>query len=129
LFKKFLSNPSLSISILRLAGKSGLYSWKAIDFYLNHILSEQTRSMVYHSWMLHRLTVPDIGNIISIIHGEKINVLLFFGTRDTIIPPSAGQRFAVQIGHPEALHILDCGHRLHEMSAEICHVIIGENKF
>lgn len=118
-FKKYLKDPSPLIKIMKLTASLGLYSAKAMSFYINHIEFEPMRKKVYNCWMLHRNTVPDLQLVTSIIKKENIRLLLFFGKYDIIIPPKLGESFAKKAGKPEALHILEIGHRLPEKHREI----------
>ncbi len=123
IFKKYLKDPSLLLKIMKLTVSLGLYSSKAMGFYINHIEYEPMRKKVYHSWMLHRKIVPDLNKVTNIIKKENIRLLLFFGKYDIIIPPKLGELFAKRVGRPDALHILEIGHRLTEKHGEIAALI------
>jgi hypothetical protein len=47
-----------------------------------------------------------------IINKKNINIHLFFGKYDTIIPPAIGQKFVRGLDNKNALHILESGHNI-----------------
>lgn len=122
-FKRYLKDPTPLLKIMKLTASLGLYSKKAMGFFINHIEFEPMRKKVYNCWMLHRQTVPDLKKVTSIIKKENIRLLLFFGKYDIIIPPKLGENFARKAGRPNALHILEIGHRLPEKHREVAALI------
>ncbi len=124
LLKRCTHEVKAILKIMKLLGMLRIYNPKAIEFYMNHLVVDSMRLKVYHSWMYHRLTVPDLNRVVKIIRKEKIRMLLFFGKYDLIIPPKLGERFAKRAGLPDSLHILETGHRLQERSREICEIIL-----
>ncbi len=126
ILKRYANNVTPVLKFMKLLTKLKLYKPKVMDFYMNHLVVEQMRMKVYHCWMFHRKTVPDLKEVVHIIKSEKIRLLLIFGKYDLIIPPELGQRFAKKIRRPHSLYILETGHRLNEKSREIAEIIIQQ---
>ncbi len=123
LMKKYMQNPAMIIKILNMLASLKIYDAGVINFYTNHLSVNSMRERVYNAWMLHRSTVPDLKNIAKIIRKNNIRVLLFFGRYDMIIPLRLGEKFALRIGKPKSLYILETGHRLLEKYREINAII------
>lgn len=124
IMRKYRHNPEPVLKFMRLLAKLGLYSEKAIEFYISHVNFEPMREKVYKVWMAHRHTVVSRKHVTEIISKNNIRTLLFFGKYDSIIPPSLGIRFAKEAGSSAKLHILEIGHRVHEKNKEISEIIL-----
>jgi pimeloyl-ACP methyl ester carboxylesterase len=123
LFKSVIENPGWVLSLASLLGKTKLVSSKMIRFISSHLEEKQVRQKVYDTWMITRDLVPDLALASGGINSNKINVQLFFGKYDVIIPPKLGKRFIRLLQHKSDLHILDCGHKVMKMKDEIMRVI------
>jgi pimeloyl-ACP methyl ester carboxylesterase len=127
IFKKYTHDAGPVIKIMKLLPALRLYDPKVMDFYMNHLLVESMRMKVYHTWMFHRNTVPNLNRIARIIKSENIRLLLIFGKFDMIIPEKSGNRIAKKTGRFHSVHILDTGHRLNEKHQEISKIILTES--
>jgi len=124
LLKKFSENPSFVIAAIRALQHLGIYHEKSATFFINNISHASVRQKVYRSWMSHRETIPSLNNVAAIINKNRIRTKLFFGKYDTIIPVSAGKKFAGMLSDPDTLQILECGHRIYEKHDLISSLIL-----
>ena len=106
ILKHYANNVTPVLKFMKLLSSLKLYKPKVMDFYMNHLVVEQMRMKVYHCWMFHRTTVPDLKDLVHIIKSENIRLLLIFGKYDLIIPPELGHRFAKKVGRPPESQIV-----------------------
>lgn len=123
LMGNFKKDPSRVISMIKLFGKLGIYSPKTASYFIHQITHQKVRSLVYDSWMVHRLTIPNLSGIAEKINGLGIRTDLIFGKSDSLIPISQGKRFLKKIHRFGTLHLLEGGHRLYEQAEEIAGII------
>ena len=124
----FRKNPSRVIGLIRLFGKLGIYTKRTADYFIHQITHEKSRELVYHSWMTHRKTIPNLAQVAINIRANRIQTHLIFGKNDTVIPVSQGERFLRKILPYGRLHVLDSGHRLYERKSELADIILNNGK-
>jgi hypothetical protein len=74
--------------------------------------SEAQRKKIYDVWMLLREFFPNVKKIQKLINHYDINIQLFFGLQDAVIPPSIGKNFIKGLKNPNGLHLVEMGHNL-----------------
>lgn len=112
LFLSIVSKPGWFLSFVRWSAKLKLISPSREKFVLLHMETEEKRRMVYRVWHVGQLIVPNIDKIKKTIKKQQIDVRLFFGKRDRIIPPAIGHYFCKGIEDHCKLQVMDSGHQL-----------------
>ncbi len=112
LFKTISNNSELFLKFTKLLQKSGIITEKLFKFVSYQMGTEERREKIYNIWLIFRKIIPDIHKIQKIINSYDINIQLFFGKFDVVIPLKLGVYFAKGIKKKDSLHILDTGHNL-----------------
>ncbi|MFN5323594.1 MAG: alpha/beta fold hydrolase [Bacteroidota bacterium] len=128
LMGNFKKDPYRVILLIKLFGKLGIYSQQTARFFINQITHPKVRTLVYDSWMTHRLTIPDLQQVAARINNDQIRTTLVFGSRDTVIPIRQAIRFKKKIPELGQLHILDSGHRLYEKTQDLANILMEEKE-
>jgi hypothetical protein len=81
------------------------------NFAMRYIRAEEDRAFLLKVWPCMSLLIPDINKLKRIVPVNNIQVALFMGKHDTIIPVSLGNEFKRNIPSSE-LFILDKGHKV-----------------
>jgi pimeloyl-ACP methyl ester carboxylesterase len=105
-------HPQAILNILNAGQKIGWISEKRLKFARFHLEDKARMKKVANIWLIFRNILPDIPLIQKYINECHINIHLFLGRYDAIIPPALGIYFAEELNNPEALHLLDMGHNL-----------------
>ena len=74
--------------------------------------SKERRKLVYDVWILFRNLNPNLSKIKAILETYPINLQLFFGKHDIVIPPKIGENFLKSLNRQKNLHVVPLGHRL-----------------
>lgn len=119
LMGNFNKNPSRIIAMVGFFSKIGVYHPKTANYFINQISHPKVRGLVFDSWMVHRLTIPNLKNVAAAINRLRIRTVLIFGKNDKLIPIRQGERFLRRISRNGSLQIIDCGHRLYEKTEEL----------
>ena len=128
IMKRYKQTPGPILAFMRLLPKLGLYSEKAIVFYINQVTFGPVRERVYKVWMGHRKTVVKQNEISFLIKHHQIPFILFLGKFDSVIPSKAGEQLIKLSGSTARLIYLEVGHRVHEKHREICGIILGNRE-
>jgi pimeloyl-ACP methyl ester carboxylesterase len=111
-YKSFIKSPSFIFLIFKLGNAIGLINNSVYKFLRHQLETQPKRQKVYDTWVFFRNIHPDIPNVQHIINTKSINIQLYYGKFDTIIPPRFGKEFVKGLNNKDALHILDSGHNL-----------------
>ncbi len=112
LYKRLMLHPGRYMSIINMLEKIKLVHPRTANFVRTSLNTHESREMVYNTWQCLRYLDPDIQKIQRIINERNLNVHLFFGKYDKVIPPAIGKKFVKGIRAKNSLHILDAGHQL-----------------
>jgi pimeloyl-ACP methyl ester carboxylesterase len=110
--KMVVMHPKIFIKLIQVMHQTGFLSEKLFNFVLYHLANKSRLQKVADIWMIFRKIVPDIKRIQDIVNNKKINIHLFFGRFDDIIPVKLGIYFAKGLNDKHALHVLEAGHNL-----------------
>jgi len=83
---------------------------KLSDFLHHSMNTHEKRQQVWDVWICFRDIKPSISAIQTIIYRNKIEMHLFFGKFDRIIPPVIGENFVRHLDRKDSLHVVDMGH-------------------
>jgi pimeloyl-ACP methyl ester carboxylesterase len=124
-YQRIINNPSRLFKIVTLLKTIKLINPKLSDFVHNQLSTREKRQLVWDVSRYLQNIKPDVSNIQRIINTNKINIHLFFGKYDSIIPPSIGKRFVRGLNNKSVLHIVESGHNLvrEKMNAELIDVL------
>lgn len=112
LFFYFLNHTDKLLKILYFLKDKGIINERLLNFAVYYLSSKERRTKVYNVWIIFRKLVPDIKFIQKSINKYKINLHMFFGKYDVVIPPEIGTSFFRNLPNKSGLHILDTGHNL-----------------
>jgi len=112
IYKGFIKSPGFIFLILKLGKAVRMINDSVYRFLIFQLETEQKRQKVYDNWQFFRNIHPDIPHVQQLINSKNINIQLYFGKYDTIIPPRYGKGFVKGLNNKDALHILDSGHNL-----------------
>jgi len=112
LYQKIVENPKLFLSVLQGLSNMRLLSKKMHSFITYHMENKEIRKLVYDVWILFRHLNPDLQKIKEILGRYPIEMHLFFGAYDVIIPAKTGKKFVKKIQNTDSLHIVPLGHKL-----------------
>lgn len=112
LFKFVIRKPDLFLRIVLFLQKTGLVHEKMYKFLSHQMETQERRQKVYDIWVVFRKVVPNIPVIQQHIKKNHIQLHLFFGKYDAVIPPALGVLLAKGLPGNDVLHLLDMGHTL-----------------
>ena len=112
LFQGIIKDPSRFFRIVRMLQRISLIHEKLSDFIQNSLDTREKRQLVWNVWMCFREIKPNSSKIRAIINQHKIQMHLFFGKYDRVIPPSIGEQFVNKLTDKNCLHVVDMGHNL-----------------
>lgn len=112
IYKNFIKSPGFIFFLLQLGNALGLIKNSVYKFLRFQLETKPKRQKVYDNWVFFRNIHPDIPHVQHLINTKNINIQLYFGKFDTIIPPRFGKEFVKGLNNKEVLHILDSGHNL-----------------
>ncbi len=112
IFKIIVNQPSCFLKTLNCFEKLGIVNEKFNKFIHYQLENKERRQKVYDVWLVFRKIIPNIKNIQAAINKNNINIHLFFGKYDAVIPPSLGTYFVKGLKNKSSLHLLDMGHQL-----------------
>ena len=104
--------PNRYMSIINVLEKVKIIHPRTGNFVRNSLDTHESREMVYNTWQCLRFLDPDIQKVQKIINEKDLNIHLFFGKYDKVIPPFIGKKFVKGLRKNNSLHILDAGHQL-----------------
>ena len=107
-----INDPSPLFALVKLLRSLGIISPKRYEFVVNQLSTREKRQLVSDVWKCFHRIKPDVANLQHILNKRKINVHLFFGKYDAIIPPAIGERFVSKLNDKSVLHIVEMGHNL-----------------
>jgi pimeloyl-ACP methyl ester carboxylesterase len=110
IYKRIIHDPSRFFRLVKMLKEINLVHEKFSDFIHHSLSTPQKRQMVWDVWTCFRNINPNISKIQDTINGYNINIHLFFGKYDHVIPPSTGIFFMRRLKNKNALHIIEMGH-------------------
>lgn len=122
--KYLVKHPSLLFGTIRLLKKSGFISQKIEQFYLLNTRMASDRFRIYHTWLTLRNYHPHPELIRHYFATRPIRVEFFMGKYDSIIPGHLATRFLEKMTGNISLSVLECGHDLLQLHAEISEKIL-----
>lgn len=111
LFGSFLKNPKPYSYFIETVRKLKMVNTIRYNFAMRYIRAEEDRNFLLKVWPCMSLLIPDINRLKTIIPQNNIQVNLFMGKHDTIIPVSLGKQFIQNIPSAQ-LTVLDKGHKV-----------------
>ena len=111
LFTSFLNNPKPYGVLIETARKLGMINTLRYNFAMRYVRAEKEREFLLKVWPCLSLLIPDINKLKSIVEQHDINLGVFMGKHDVIIPPALGIGFKKNIPSAD-LVILDKGHKI-----------------
>lgn len=93
--KWLMKKPRLFFKVAKFFHKNGLLSKFLYDFTKNHFSTYEQRQRFFNvSQSLQDSFGPNIKKVKSILNDKNIEVEMYFGVRDQVIPPEAGTIFS-----------------------------------
>jgi len=126
IMRRYKQAPGPILSFMRMLPRLGLYSEKAIEFYISQVSYGPVRERVYQLWMGHRKTIVNQKVIARLIRKHRIRFRLFLGRFDSVIPAKAGEKLIRLSGPTASLIYLETGHRVQEKHGVIAGFIREE---
>jgi pimeloyl-ACP methyl ester carboxylesterase len=121
-FDQVVKNPKPALALIGYLRKGKLIHQKVDSFLRIQLEEVHNRERILKMWLLFKDLIPDHKRIQKHIFRYNINIEMFFGKYDLIIPAKLGIEFQKGLKKP-ALHILECGHLMNNNTLEICTVI------
>lgn len=112
IYRRLMLHPRRFMYYVTGLEKLRLVNTRTARFVKGSLGTQEMRELVFLTWMSLRRLNPDISSVLAIINDRKLNLHLFFGKYDRIIPASIGIQFAKRMQNPEALQLVDAGHQL-----------------
>lgn len=119
LFKSIIHHPGLLLKTGNLLEKLKLLNPKINHFVKHHMDTVPKRRRVFQVWMLYRKFIPDLKQIAQHVNRQHIQLFLFFGHYDSVIPVRLSDNLIRFLQNKEVLHIIRHGHKLLEKHEEI----------
>jgi pimeloyl-ACP methyl ester carboxylesterase len=110
IYQRIIDDPSRFLRFVKMLKSMNLVHEKLSEFLHNSLSSREKRQQVWDVWMCFRDIKPGISKIQQIINQHNIDIHLFFGMYDQIIPPAIGKVFVRKIKKPDVLHVVEMGH-------------------
>ncbi len=112
LFKYIIAPPKRFHRILNTLRGLRLITEKRKKFILFHMGTPEKRQLVFDVWMTFRNIEPNISLVQQKANEHNIEMQLFFGKYDRVIPPHIGSKFIEALDTPHQLHVMEAGHDL-----------------
>lgn len=112
LFRYFMHKPGLFFKGTALLKKFNLINKGVYNYAMQFLKQEPLRKDLYTIWTTFRRITPSTGKAQQMIRQYGTSTILIYGKNDTIIPYSAGKKFAKACAGNCSVNILPCGHRL-----------------
>ncbi|REJ83761.1 MAG: alpha/beta fold hydrolase [Bacteroidetes bacterium] len=116
LFKRVIKKPNRFFRIARFIRATGLLKEKQYKFALANFDTPEKRRKVYNVWMIFRNILPVYPEIKSVLSRHNIQITIFFGKFDTIIPASFADQFRKKTKAEIRVKELNTGHNLMKAS-------------
>jgi pimeloyl-ACP methyl ester carboxylesterase len=110
LFQKWEGSPKLFIKIAKLAYRIGLVRPKVFAFIELFAGNKDKFQRASRTWRGFRNIKPDFNAISSSLNSNKIYFKVIMGKYDQVIRTQQANQFLEQLGFPEALIEIECGH-------------------
>ena len=112
IFKRTIHHPKRFMKVASWMKSLNLVGEKQYKFAINQFDTEAKRRKVYDVWMIFRHLIPNKKKLRNSIKQYGYPVEIYFGKRDSIIPPSFGVGLKRRDDDHIRIHILDAGHQL-----------------
>lgn len=110
-FNHMLEKPGGYLAVIDWMRKRKLVDASRHKFVMHFLQAEHSRKFLQKVWPNTSDLVPSPAQLRKIIKKHSVNVSIFMGTHDKILPPGLATKFAAGLDTVQ-LHILDKGHRL-----------------
>jgi pimeloyl-ACP methyl ester carboxylesterase len=110
LFKTFLSDEKY-LRLFQLLSDKKLLHEKKYRFLMLHLQTAQQRNKLQNTWTDFSLLVPDKKKLKTVIKKHPVQLAVFMGANDVVIPPSKAAAFKNCIPDTQ-VHIINQGHRM-----------------
>lgn len=119
--KRVVKDANLLFLVMKTLRNLKLINDRIYRFVEFHMETREKRQMVCDVWLVFRNLKPDKVRIRKLINRYHISSRFIFGKYDLVIPPRIGEHFCRGLNDPQALLIVEMGHKLinEEMSAYI----------
>lgn len=111
LFRKFLLSPTLYAPVMNSLRKLHLLDASRYKFVMHYLESESSRKMLLNVWPAMRLLIPGLEKVRKNIRGHSLQVHIFMGLYDRVIPVKLGEKFIKEMPSVQ-LHVVEKGHKL-----------------
>ena len=115
MFSNMLQHPGKYFAFLRQMKKWKLVNESQYKFVMHYLESEQDRIHIARRWPALRMIIPSPAGLKRLIQKHGIQVTMFMGRFDRIMPPELAQKFRSGLSTVQ-LHILEKGHRIFDES-------------
>jgi pimeloyl-ACP methyl ester carboxylesterase len=112
LYKRIINNPTRFLRIVKLLKSTKIINPKLYEFVHYQLSTRDKRQLVWDVWRCFRDVKPNVRKIQNIINEKQINIHLFFGKYDSVIPPAIGKKFILGLNNKGGLHVIEAGHNL-----------------
>jgi pimeloyl-ACP methyl ester carboxylesterase len=111
-YRRLMLYPQRYMGFIKGFEKLRLIHPRTANFARSALDTVEKRKMVYNTWQCFRHLDPDIRKVQQVMNEKNLNVHLFFGKYDKVIPPSIGKKFVNGLRKKSALHVMESGHQL-----------------
>jgi len=121
IYKRLMLHPGRYQRIINVLEKIRIVHPRTASFVRASLDTEEKRLLVYNTWQCFRHIEPDIRQFQNIVNRKRLQIYLFFGKYDKVIPPGIGKKFVRGLRNKKSLHVVEAGHQLvnEKLNAEI----------
>jgi pimeloyl-ACP methyl ester carboxylesterase len=110
LFKRFVKNSGLAVSLIKFGKNLKLLSAKLAGYYLFEIDTLEKRKQLYSTWRAYRMAIPIKQNLLD--WNKKGEVTCVLGKHDSVIPFHKTQKNLKRTLPDSRVIVLEAGHNL-----------------
>ena len=126
-YRRLMLHPRRFMNYVSGLEKLRMVNPRTARFVKGSLGTHEMRKQVFLTWMSLRRLNPDIPLVQSLVNEGSLNLHLFFGRYDRIIPATIGLQFVKKLSNPGALHLVEAGHQLvmDSMNEELSKLFTG----
>lgn len=120
IFRNLLERPEPYFKVMKMLKNLKLVHHKRYKFAMHFLQSEESRNFLLHVWPAMSGVMPEPAQLKKIIELHHLQVIIFMGAFDKIMPPAIAKKFKAGLGTVQ-LQVIEKGHRIldHETAQQI----------
>ena len=121
IYKRLMKHPTRYQRIISVLEVVRIVHPRTASFVRGSLDTPEKRLLVYNTWQCFRHIEPDTKEFQQIVNRKGLNIHMFFGKFDKVIPPAIGKQFVSGLRNKKSLHIVEAGHQLvnEKLNAEL----------